>query len=125
MRPTTHNVLLGKSGETYACRELESRGYEILARRYRTRLGEIDIVARDGDTVVFIEVKARRTERFGRPAEGVTPVKQRTLCQMASYYVLEHGLANARCRFDVVEVRFGTGARLPQIDILRSAFDAR
>jgi putative endonuclease len=124
MLPTVHNITLGKSGETFACRELERRGYAILDRRYRTRAGEIDIVARDGETIVFIEVKARRSTRFGRPAEGVTPQKQRTLMQMASYYVLTKGLTNSRCRFDVVEVRF-TGERMPQVEVIRSAFDAR
>ena len=63
-------ISLGKAGEDYACRELERQGYEILARRFRTRLGEIDIVARDGDTLVFIEVKARRTHPLRRAGRG-------------------------------------------------------
>ena len=76
MMPTDHQVVLGKSGENYACWELERRGYEILDRRYRTRVGEIDIVARDGETLAFIEVKARRSGRFGPPVEAVGPQKR-------------------------------------------------
>ena len=64
--PTRHQTALGESGEEQACRELRRRGYAILARRYRTRHGEIDIVARDGEVLVFVEVKTRSTEAFGR-----------------------------------------------------------
>ncbi len=66
---------LGKSGEDLAVAELERRGYAILARRYRTRHGEIDVVARDGETTVFVEVKARTTGEFGTAAEAVTPLE--------------------------------------------------
>ena len=84
MLPTDHQVVLGKSGENYACWELERRGYAILDRRYRTRIGEIDVVARDGETLVFIEVKARRSARFGLPAEAVGAAEADKLMQMAS-----------------------------------------
>lgn len=122
--PTDHQVVLGKSGENYACWELERAGYEILERRYRTRMGEIDIVARDGETLVFIEVKARRSGRFGPPAEAVGPQKRQKLMQMASSYIFAGRLGNARCRFDVVAVTFGAGERLPKVEIFKSAFDA-
>jgi putative endonuclease len=124
MIPTDHQVVLGKSGENYACLELERRGYEILHRRFRTRVGEIDVVARDGGTLVFIEVKARRSVRFGPPAEAVGPQKRHKLMQMASAYILARGLGNSRCRFDVVAVTFGTGERLPKVEIFKAAFDA-
>ena len=84
MLKTDHEVVLGKSGENYACMELERLGYEILHRRFRTRIGEIDVVARDGETLVFIEVKARRSGRFGPPAEAVGPQKRHKLMQMAT-----------------------------------------
>lgn len=122
---TNHHVTLGKSGENYACLELERRGYAILERRYRTRAGEIDVIARDGETIVFIEVKARRSVRFGTPAEGVTIRKQHKLMQMASFYILAKHLSNARCRFDVVSVTFGAGGPRPRVDIIKGAFDAR
>jgi putative endonuclease len=126
MLPTDHQVVLGKSGENYACLELERLGYAILERRYRTRAGEIDVVARDGETLVFIEVKARRSGsgRFGPPAEAVGPQKRDKLMRMASAYIFAKRLGNARCRFDVVSVIFGTGERLPKVEIFKGAFDA-
>ena len=95
---------LGKSGEDLAALELERRGYAILARRYRTHRGEIDIVARDGETIVFIEVKARLSAEFGRAAEAVTWRKQRRLVRMAAEYLARYRLANHPCRFDVVAI---------------------
>jgi putative endonuclease len=124
MLPTDHQVVLGKSGENYACLELERRGYAILDRRYRTRAGEIDVVARDGETLVFIEVKARRSGRFGPPSEAVGPQKRDKLMRMASSYIFAKRLGNARCRFDVVSVTFGTGERLPRVEVFKGAFDA-
>ena len=70
---TQSRVALGRIGEDLACRELETRGYVILERRYRRRGGEIDIIARDGETMVFVEVKAREGKDFGDAAESVTP----------------------------------------------------
>lgn len=124
MLPTDHRVVLGKSGENYACLELERRGYEILHRRFRTRMGEIDVIARDGETLVFIEVKARRSGRFGLPAEAVGAQKRHKMMQMASSYIFARRLSNARCRFDVVSVTFGAGERLPKIEVFKGAFDA-
>jgi putative endonuclease len=124
MTASSYHITLGKSGETYACLELERRGYAILDRRYRTRAGEIDVVARDGDTLVFIEVKARRSTRFGAAVEAITGQKRRKLMHMASLYILARRLGHARCRFDVVTVTFGTGERLPKIEVIKSAFDA-
>jgi putative endonuclease len=92
----------GKSGEDRAVAELERRGYEILARRYRTGHGEIDIVARDGETTVFVEVKARTTGEFGTAAEAITPNKQRQMIRMATEYLSFNRLSNVPCRFDVV-----------------------
>lgn len=117
-------VALGKSGETFACRELERLGYAIVARRFRTRHGELDIVARDGETLVFVEVKARRTLRFGLPAEAVTGFKQDRIRRMAAEYVLARGVHLRTCRFDIVSVLFGEGLR-PKVEVLKGAFDAR
>lgn len=124
MAVTPDRIALGKSGETFACRELERRGYAIVERRFRTRYGEIDIVARDGDTLVFVEVKARRSIRFGTPVDAVTPFKQRRILRMAAEYVLLHGVCNASCRFDVVSVLFGSELR-PKVEVVKGAFDAR
>src|SRR4029450_12383723 len=94
--------LVGRQGETRACAELERRGYAIVARRYRTRHGEIDIVAKDGETTVFVEVKARTTAEFGTAAEAITPRKQRQMIKRAMEYLTFNRLTNIPCRFDVV-----------------------
>lgn len=87
-----------------AATELERLGYQILDRRYRSRFGEIDLIARDGPTVVFVEVKTKTDSRFGDPVEMVTSQKQRRLVSMAEEYVSNHALHNTPCRFDVVAI---------------------
>ena len=110
-------------GEEIAVRELERRGYAILARRYRTRYGEIDIVARDAETMVFVEVKARVTSEFGTAAEAVTPWKQRRLSRMAVDYVARNGLELRPCRFDVVAID-GVGGPSEVVTVYSNAFDS-
>ena len=121
---TQARLSLGKHGEDLACRELRRRGYAVLARRYRTRWGEIDIVARDGDTLVFIEVKTRRSTGFGGPVAAVNFRKQRRLINMARSYLL--GLAGPEppCRFDVVGVTLTEGERTV-LEVLVNAFGVR
>src|SRR3954447_23271881 len=89
---------LGKHGEDLACRELARRGYAIVARRYRRRGGELDIIARDGRTLVFVEVKARQGEDFGRAAEAVSHVKRRRIMRLALDYAADY--ATAHCLRD-------------------------
>ena len=116
---------LGKSGEDLAVAELERRGYAIVARRYRTRHGEIDVVARDGETTVFVEVKARTTVEFGTAAEAVTPFKQRRLVSMATDYLVRHRLIDSPCRFDVLTIESAAGeAGRKVVTLYRNAFDA-
>ena len=119
---TDARISLGKRGEDLACAELERRGYEIIARRYRVRSGELDVVARDGATLVFVEVKTRTSRAFGGAAEAVTPLKQRRMAQLAEEYLMRHRLSECPCRFDVVSIHVGEGA--PEIQILQNAFDA-
>jgi len=116
-------VALGITGENLACAALTRRGYAILARRYRTRVGEIDIVARDGGTLVFIEVKTRTSERFGRPVEAVTGWKQRRIVLMAQHFLTRHRLHGRACRFDVVSVMCPDGGP-PVVEVVRDAFQA-
>lgn len=113
---------LGISGETLACAELRRRGYAILERRYRTRLGEIDIVARDGGTIVFVEVKARLTDDFGGAAAAVTGWKQRRIADMAVDYLSRHRLQDCPCRFDVVAIDFDPAE--PRVTVYPNAFDS-
>ena len=113
---------LGKSGEDLAVDALERRGYAVVARRYRTAHGEIDIVAEDGDTLVFVEVKARATAEFGTAAEAVTPCKQRQVARMARDYLARTDMAGRRCRFDVVAI--DDVATEPRVTVYVNAFDA-
>jgi putative endonuclease len=112
---------LGLEGETRACHALDQRGYRVLARRYRTRHGEIDIVARHQSAIVFVEVKTRRGSNFGDPAASVTWHKQRRLVAMAADYLARHHLERAAVRFDVVSVEF-TGDRPPVVTVIPDAF---
>jgi putative endonuclease len=113
---------LGLLGEELAVRALERRGYAILARRYRTRHGEIDIIADDQGTLVFVEVKARMDAEFGTAAEAVTAWKQRRLVRMARLYLLAAAVMNRPCRFDVVAVMLDQAE--PVVEVYTNAFDA-
>lgn len=113
---------LGKSGEDLAGDELQRRGYVILARRYRTRFGEIDIVARSSKTIVFVEVKTRAGDEFGGGAAAVTPWKQRRIAQMAVDYLSRHELHDHPCRFDVVTIDMKDSG--PEIVVYEHAFEA-
>jgi putative endonuclease len=113
--------ILGKRGEDAACAELARRGYAILARRYRTRFGEIDIVSRDGETVVFVEVKARRTARRGAAAEQISFWKRRRITAMALDYLSSSRLLDRRYRFDVVAIDDASSVR-PRIRVIANAF---
>ena len=113
---------LGKMGEDLACTELERRGYAILARRYRSRFGEIDIVANHEETIVFVEVKARDGDEFGGGAAAVTAWKQRRIAQMAIDYLSRNNLHDRACRFDVVTVDVKDGR--PRVVVYPHAFDA-
>jgi putative endonuclease len=117
---TSARIALGKTGEDLACDELERRGYAILARRHRCRGGELDIIARDGRTLVFVEVKTRDTRAFGEAAEAVTWQKRRRIVRLASEYVMRHHLSHDPCRFDVVSIQFDDGR--PVIDVFQNAF---
>ena len=119
---THQRQAFGKSSEDLAAAELERRGYAILARRYRTRYGEIDIIARDGETTVFVEVKARASAAMGTAAEAVTIQKQRKLARMAADYLARTAGSNAACRFDVVAI--DDAESVPRLTVYADAFDA-
>ena len=113
---------LGKTGEDVAVAELERRGYAILARRYRTNRGEIDIVARDGKTIVFIEVKSRRTLTYGVPQLAVTPFKQRQISKAALTWLSKKRLHDSPARFDVIAILLNNDYS-HQVEHIRNAFD--
>jgi putative endonuclease len=112
----------GRQGETLARAELERRGYEILAERFRTRCGEIDLVARHGSTLVFVEVRTRRRGTSGTAAESVDRRKQLQVARMAAAYLATHEGSNGPCRFDVVALDYD-GATEPRIVVYENAFE--
>ena len=115
-------VAFGKLGEDFACRELQRRGYRILDRRFRTKGGELDIIARDGAVLVFVEVRSRSGGSFGTPFDSVTWQKQHRLCRMAATYLGQKHLADMACRFDVVGV-LGTAAGTFTVEVIKNAFE--
>src|SRR5205823_4762267 len=113
------NRVLGERGERTAARFLRRHRLRILLRGYRTPFGEIDLIAREGDILVFVEVKARRQ---GVPAEAVTPEKQRRITIAALHFLHRYGLDHQRSRFDVVAIVWPDDRHPPQIEHIRNAF---
>jgi putative endonuclease len=119
--PPFWNRLFGDRGELEAARYLRRQGMRIWIRGYRTRGGEIDLIARDGDILVFIEVKSRRQ---GEPIEAVTPEKQRRINSAALVFLHQHKLLEARWRFDVVAVVWPDDRQPPRIEHYCNAFES-
>jgi len=97
---------LGRRGEKLAADFLREQGYKILESNYRCKVGEIDIIARQGELIVFVEVKTSGTDRFGAPQSWVGPRKQRRLVSLASFYLQENRIAGCDVRFDVIGVEW-------------------
>jgi putative endonuclease len=114
--------LFGQEGESAAEQYLRHKGYRIVARNLRSSVGELDLVAEDGQVLVFVEVKARRTDVFGGAVHAVHQRKQEKLIQLASQYLARHHLKGRQCRFDVILLQ-GRGAVAPQIDHIQNAFE--
>ena len=115
---------LGRRGEDAAARFLRKLGYVIVARGHRDNIGEIDLVAVDKRTVVFIEVKTRTTHDAGHPADAVDDAKQRRLTRLALSYLKRHDLLECAARFDVVAVTWPAGRGKPTIEHFVNAFES-
>jgi len=116
---------LGRRGEDEAARHLQSLGYRILGRRERVLRGDIDIVALDGRTVVFVEVRSRSDTSHGHPAETVGPTKQRRIAELAAAYIRRHRLQDQSVRIDVVAVTFRAEPRArPVVEHYQNAFES-
>ena len=113
-------ISLGKKGEDIAESYLKERGFEILQRNFHSRFGEIDLVAIDENTLVFIEVKTRLSDKFGLPEEAVTPAKLKTIDKVSDYYRSIHRDLPESSRIDVVAVVFETEGSLRRIDLIRN-----
>ena len=114
-------LALGFKGEGLACDFLIDNGYKIIKRNYRTKLGQIDIIAKDKDTLCFIEVKTRTSDMAGLPEEAITVIKQRKISKIALIYLKENQLLNKRARFDVVSILFNEGGF--KINLIKDAFE--
>ena len=114
---------IAKTGEALAVTHLKARGYEILARNYRAVRGEIDLVAQDGDCIVFVEVKTRRSLKFGLPQAAVTAQKQRQISKVALAYLQTHNLFDAPCRFDVIAIHLSPRLEVLKLEQIESAFE--
>lgn len=115
---------LDRRGERAAERFVRKRGMKIVGRRERDQFGELDLIAVDGRTVVFIEVKTRRSHQMGHPAEAVDAIKQQRLTRLGLAYLKRHDLLEHSARFDVVAVTWPDNARKPVIDYYQNAFEA-
>ena len=116
--------ILGQAGEELATAYLEKAGYKILIRNYRQKCGEIDIIAEDRGTLVFVEVKTRKSTSFGIPFAAVTEKKQRQIGRVAQVYLSSNNLFNHPARFDVISILMDED-RPPVIELLPNAFDLR
>jgi putative endonuclease len=120
--PPENNKTLGERGEAIAVAYLRGKKFTIVERNFRCKCGEIDIIARDGRAIVFIEVKARRTLSFGPPQLAVTPFKQRQISKTALTWLAKKRLQEANSRFDVIAILL-RDHQVPEIDHIRNAFD--
>ena len=116
------NIPVGRQGEVLACQYLARHGYRVLVKNYRTKLGEVDIIAEERGTLVFVEVKSRRGHQCGHPFEAVTPAKCRQISKVALEYLAETGREGHPARFDVVAISFA-GEAAPVIELVKNAFE--
>lgn len=114
------NTKTGNYGEEIACKYLQKQGYKILERNFRIRGGEIDIVAKDGDTLVFVEVKTRYSHDYGLPAESMTPWKIKALLKTARFYIQKIKWGNREYRLDFVGVDFVDSKENPKIELIKN-----
>ncbi len=116
-------ISLGKLGENLAAKYLKKHGTKVIKLNYRQKSGEIDIIARDKKTLVFVEVKTRKSTRFGQPFEAVTPKKQAQISRVALDYITRNKLSDQAVRFDVISILITENGK-PQIEHLQNCFEA-
>lgn len=116
-----NNKILGAFGENLACDYLAKSGYRVLERNFSCKAGEIDIIAAQADTIVFLEVKTRSSDRYGLPAEAVSTAKQGRIVRTALYYLQSRKLFDYMCRFDVIEILTDEENK-HQINLIKDAF---
>jgi len=118
---TRERLELGERGEALALEKIKHLGYRDIVRNYRCRLGEVDLVAKDGDVLVFIEIKTRKGRSVGFAKEAVNGRKQKQISKVALHYMKTNNCCDVSARFDVVAVSMGSGP--PCIEVIKNAFD--
>ncbi|MDF2519836.1 MAG: YraN family protein [Clostridia bacterium] len=118
-----NNKLLGAFGEDMACSYLQGMGYKIIERNFSCRVGEVDIIGIDGDTIAFIEVKSRTGVSYGNPSEAVSRTKQGRIVKTALFFMTKHRLFDYMCRFDVIEVLTDGTKENININLIKNAFE--
>jgi putative endonuclease len=118
----TPRARVGAAGEALAERTLTARGYDVLARNWHCRYGELDLIAEDGGELVFVEVKTRRSSVLGTPEEALTPSKRRRLLAAAQQYLMEHEIAERPYRFDVVAIALDGRGSTGEVRVYQNAF---
>ena len=116
-------IKVGKIGEALAIEHFKAEGYEIRAQNYRTRSGEIDLIVQREKRVVFVEVKTRRSSKFGLPQAAVTPAKQKQISKIALDYLQTHNLLDVPCQFDVVAILLSWTFELANLEHIENAFE--
>lgn len=116
-------IELGERGENIALDFLRKNGYHILAANFRSPLGEIDLVAREGAETVFVEVKTRRSLKFGMPEESVTSGKQKQILKAALFYLKGKSFHEVNCRFDVVSIVVDNNGKVKRLRLIKNAFE--
>lgn len=117
-----YNKTIGKIGEDIAIRFLKKKGYKILYRNWRCKLGEVDIVAQEKDFLVFAEIKTRRSLSFGPGFSSVNYTKQHTLIKLGQVFLKRYGLTNRPCRIDVVSINLNENNKPADIKLIKDAF---
>ena len=117
----TSRQVTGRRGEDYAAQQLAARGCTVLARNWRCAEGEIDIVAADGDTLIFVEVRTRHGDRFGTPEESITPRKRAHLIAAAEAYLDEHGAIDRDWRIDLAAIELDARGDIARFELIENA----
>lgn len=117
-----YNKLIGNYGEDLAKNFLNDKGYKIIATNFRSSTGEIDIIARHNDILIFIEVKSRFSSNYGFPIEAVNYIKYKKLLNTAKYYLYKNKITNNFIRFDVIEVFLDSESKKSKINHIEDAF---
>ena len=121
----SHKQIVGRQGEQLASDYLRRQGYTIIARNWRCPAGEIDVVAREGEDLVFVEVRARRGLEFGTPEESITARKQSKLVEVAQTYLLMMDLQDVAWRIDVVAIQLGSRGEPTRLNHIRNAVEGK